>query len=285
MRLDSNQTEQRYEQRTIAYRAAVIDESEHGVLDGAASQVGVMDAYNSVIAPGAFDGCIPEFLRSGHVCFNHDSSRWIGMPTAARMEGRLLRVSAEFYSDEFSQSIRSKIQERHAKHKTTDFSIGFRPNWDKTEYFDSGEKLWTYAVGLGIDMSLMDTSIRQHQGFCWLISDISELIEWGPVTAGATPGAAALGVRHINDLRDGSRAETSLENHLDLALAAVQGALGRFGAYADVRSSDGRAVSPNRLAQAEALASSLQQLIGKCRASDPNWNRLCLEIDSVLTGM
>lgn len=273
------------EKRTYTYRARLDDAAQNGVLVGYASQVGVLDAYSSVILPGAFDRCLPGFLKSGHVCFNHDWSAWIGMPLEARMEGAKLKVSAEFYGDEYSQSVRQKIKERQDRNLETDFSITFWPDWDKTEFFESGEKLMTYARGLGVDMSLMDPKIAGHDSYCWLIGEVTELGEWGPVMSGATPGAGATSVRSLNDLRDGSLAGLSLENHLDHALAAVQGVLARFADYQQKRELEGRQVSRDRLAQVAALKTSMAELELSCRADDPAWRKLQMEADAVLAGI
>lgn len=284
--LNMEPRENTYEKRVTAFNATVTEGTQNGILEGVASQVGVMDAYRSVVLPGAWDRCLRSFLKSGHVCFNHNGDKWIGMPTSAKMEGRNLKVSAEFYDDEFSQEVRRKLSQRQDANRETDFSVAFRPDWQKVEYFDSGEKLWTYCLGLGTDMSLMDSGIKNYRGYCWIIPEILDLAEWGPVTSGATPGAGATGVRSINDLRDGSLAETSLENHLECALAAVQGALDRFGDYANTRSEGGRSVSRDRLSQVEALASSLMELASSCRSALPGSDhKLLLEIDLALAGL
>lgn len=273
-----------HEIRHYTFRAEISDQG-NGVLTGIASQVGVIDAYRSVIMPKAFDGCLGDFLKAGHVCFNHDSSKWIGFPTSAKMNGRNLEVSGEFYDDEFSQSVRKKIATRLERNLTTDFSIGFRPDWDTVNYFGNGEQLWQYAAKAGEDVSLIDPSVREFAGYCWSIGRVKDLGEWGPVMAGATPGASATGVRSLNDLRDGSLAGLSLENHLDCALAAVEGAISRFEDYAEKKADDGRAASTTRLAQIEALASSLSGLAARCRADDPKWRKLQMEADAFLSAM
>lgn len=270
--------------RTYAMRVTMGAE-KHGALSGVASQMGVLDAYRSVILPGAFDDAIAGFLKSGHVCFNHNQDQWIGIPTEARVEGRNLVVAGEFYEDEFSQSIRSKLMARQDQNKETDFSVGFWPDWDTVSYFNSGAELWKFSETYGVNMSLMDSSIRDHQGYCWTIGKVRELSEWGPVTAGATPGAGATGARSLNDLRDPSLADMSLENHLDCALAAVAGVESRFKDYSEMRTDDGRAVSRDRLAQVEALAQSLANLAKHCRADDPKWRKLQMSADAFLAGL
>lgn len=272
------------EKRSYQFRAEV-GETGAGTLRGVASNVGVMDSYRSVILPGAFDAAIPDFLKSGHVCFNHEWGTWIGYPTEARMQGRSLVVEGAFYEDEKSQDIRQKIATRQKNGLETDFSITFWPDYESVEYFQSGAQLWDRCAGMGVNMAQMDPSIRSEEGFCWIIPKVKEIGEWGPVMAGATPGAGATSVRGLNDLRDPSLADATLETHLEVVLAAAQGALARFEAYAETRANDNRPVSRERLNQLEALAGCLTEMVARCKAGDPRLNKLRMEMDAVLAGL
>jgi hypothetical protein len=198
--------------------------------------------------------------------------------------GNRLEVEAEFYSDEDSQDARTKLTERATKGLKTDFSITFWVDYEQAVSFESGEKLMKHVQANGYDMSLMDQSIAEHKGYCWIIPEVERLGEFGPVLVGATPGAEAKGVRSLNDLRDGSLAGLTLAEHLETVLAAVQGASNRLSDLAAHREADGRLVSQARLNQAAALRDALDNLVNDHTPELASWRRMQMQADAFLSG-
>ena len=272
--------------RDVAFNAEVRASDQSGVLAGNANVLGVIDSYRSIFVPGCFRDALPDFLARGHVVWNHSSSEWIGTPKVAEERGRMLYVEGEFYSDSESQSKRQKLIERAERGKLTDFSITFRIDWDTVNEFRNGSAAFDHLVAVsGVPVAMLDPEMRNDPEPCWTIGRVASLAEWGPVMSGAVPGAVATGVRSHNVNEVCSRAEQgSFIRHFETVLAAVDGVIQRYREYADIRSDQNRSVSRDRFDQACALRDRLDELIRETRPDDPDWRRLQMEADAILSG-
>jgi HK97 family phage prohead protease len=98
-----------------------------GRIEGYANVFGVIDSYGDVTMPGTFAQDLPEFLSAGYLTVDHDwsMSAIAGDIVEAREDQRGLFFAAEFYTDEKSQAVRRKMQERIERGKTIELSIGY----------------------------------------------------------------------------------------------------------------------------------------------------------------
>lgn len=258
-----------------------------GILSGNANVMGVIDSYRSIFVPGCFRDALPNFLARGHMIWNHSSGEWIGTPKIAEERGRFLYVEGEFYSDAESQSKRQKLVERDDRGKLTDFSITFRIDWDQVNEFRNGAAAYDHLVAVnGIPVSMLDPEMRNDPDPCWTIHRVLWLAEFGPVMVGAVPGAVATGVRGENDFESlGSLSgPTAFDQHFETVLSAVDKVIERYRDYAGMRSNQNKDVPKNRFGQAVALRAKLDELIRSTSPSDPEWIRLQMEADAIVSG-
>lgn len=281
---------------TITLRSDIavrVDEGgAYGTFDGVANVMGVIDSYDSVWFPGAFsgNGALDAFVARGWIAADHDwdIDEAIGYPTAASESGNLLEISGAFHSTSRAQSVRAILSERPGP---TGLSVAAGLNWDRVAYFESGSDLWAFAQGSGFDMALFDPSIRVHDGYCWAIPEVSELREVSITLTPAVPGSTVATVRSaIDELREGSRAGLTLEDHLDGALAVLQGVGSRLRDYVADRAADGRGGSRARshqLSQLATLARDLERTLERGFSAPPKGDtlRLQMETEQFLAGL
>ncbi len=271
--------------RSFELRADAFRTEGHGGFSGVANVMGVLDSWRSVIFPGAYSPeVLREFEKTGFITKNHDWKEDVATIQSANSQGRELRISAEFHSDEESQKTRTKMQERAEREKMVGLSVGFSPDWSKVEDFDSGEKLLTYAKGCGADLTLFDPKLAEFKGYCWAIPTVSRLYEVAITSAPATPGSMADTVRSLNQfLNDESlHAGMTLEDHLNAVRAAVLSAESRLVDLAQSREDDGRKPFIERVPQIMALRDSLSALLERCEAQNNEPNDIRREIDDFL---
>lgn len=109
-----------------------------------------LDEYGDICLPGTYTRTIPEFLKAGFVSESHewDVRRVIGMPISASEDDKGFFSEAVFHSDEDSQKIRLKANERMARGMDVALSCGFNTlNWTIVDAssFDSELPKWIPA--------------------------------------------------------------------------------------------------------------------------------------------
>ena len=183
--------------KSYALKNAALNE-DTGSLSGYPSVTGVFDCYGDVIFPGAFQKCLPDFLRRGFVPTDHQW-HWdalVGFPTLAEERGNALYSEFTFHSDQNSQDARAKCAERMAAGLEVGLSIGFVMMPGQYLYFASGKELLAYAKQKGYDLKLFDTkAITAYTGQCCGILEIEELWEYSLTPAPANPQAMAVAVK------------------------------------------------------------------------------------------
>lgn len=283
MRIDQNEEEVLH--RNYGMRADAISDDGDGGFSGTANVMGVMDAYRSVIFPGAYESpVIRAFIDDGFGTGNHNWANDIATIKDARADRQFLRIEAEYYPTDEAQQMRLKVKARHERKKSTGLSVGFSPNWRMVEDFSSGEKLLAYAKGLGADMSLFDPAIAKYEGYCWAIPKVARLYEVAIASVPATPGSQVEEARSVKDfLRadESLRVGIPLEEHSRLLRAAIVGYEARLVEVAASREENGQTPFVERVAQIESIRDSLSSILERCARSSPDLQR---EVEDFLLG-
>ncbi len=259
------------QRRTYELRAESIASGSTGGGKGVACVLGVLDAYRSVWSPRCYKKpVLTAFVQNGFISDSHDWSEDLATINMASVSGVALNIGWDWYSTDCAQQMRTKVNERIERGKTVGLSVACGIDWDQVADFNDGQKLWTYAEGLGEPMDLYDPTIRKYKGYCWFIPEVTRLIETAVTPVPAVPGSMATEGRSLNEfLRGELRVDLSLEENLRLVRAAVVGVEARMQETAEARESDDRRPFVERLPQLEALRDSLSSLIERCAPSTP----------------
>lgn len=97
----------------------------NGSFAGYAAVFGNVDAGGEIIAPGAFAGALPDFLRDGFVAWGHDWAEIVAIPTEAYEDQVGLHLAGIFHSTPRGQEARTIAGERLAAGKRMGLSIGY----------------------------------------------------------------------------------------------------------------------------------------------------------------
>ncbi len=233
-----------------------------GVGQGSAAGIGNLDRQGDVLVPGCFRSALPDFIKLGAVTLGHN---WmgleIGMPIRAEERGNRLEVEWAYHETPAAQEARAVAMARLKAGKSVGLSIGFSIHPEGAAVYSSGAALLRHFRSAGVNMALIDEEeIAAHESECRAIFRIHELYEFAQVTVPANPQAAADSIKTILG-GDGSRAALPLSQHLEAALAAVEGAAARLADVQAKRQEDGRTVSTKRMDQARELRLRLDRLL------------------------
>lgn len=258
--------------RSYALRVDTLSDDGPGGGEGTACAMGVIDSYRSVWSPRCFGkDILKKSVSDGFMTPNHAWEDDCGTIEGLRVAKNELKIEWLFYTDEDSQKIRTKCKDRQDRGKSIGLSIGASVNWSKCADFDSGEKLWTYAEGLGEDMSLYDPTIRKHKGYCWIIPEVTRLFEVAITNAPAVPGSKATEVRSLDDLLSGEPlGGLPFGEHLERVLGALVGVEGRALEIEELRAGKGERIGRDNLGRIVALRDSLTGLIERSGNPQPD---------------
>ncbi len=184
--------------RSFAMRVDSMSDDGAGGGVGTACVLGVIDSYRSVWSPRGFSKpVLANSVNEGFMTPNHDWEDDCGTIDALKIARNELKVEWQYYTTNDAQQVRQKCKDRMDRGKSIGLSIGASVNWAKCADFDSGEKLWTYAEGLGEPMELYDPAIRKHKGYCWIIPEVTRLYEVAITNAPAVPGSKVTEARSL----------------------------------------------------------------------------------------
>lgn len=257
--------------RHFDLRAQATSESASGGGRGTALVMGTLDAYRSVWSPRAYSKAVlAAFVAAGFISKGHCIRDDVATIDKAVVSRNQLDIEWSWHSTEDAQEQRTKVGERLERGKSVGLSVGAQINWSKCADFDSGEKLWTYAEGLGEPMDLYDPAIRKYKGYCWIIPEVTRLVEVAITLVPAVDGSRVDQSRSLNDLLQDPSLLTGLrlEEHLQAVRTAVVGLEARLVDKAELAHSQDRAPFRERLPQIEALRDSLSSLIERCRGHE-----------------
>lgn len=224
-----------------------------------ASTTGTMLRIGCVFAPGAFNAsALKGFVNDGAILVGHD---WddlpIGMPISAKIQGNELVSVAQFHATEAGQEARTIAMERMGAGKSVSVSIGFTPDYETIQYFNSGAELLKAIEDANEDLTQYDTkAIKAWKYSCSLIRSVVELYEWSIVLVGANQKAKA---RQVQSLNGDSAHGLDLETHLEFSLAGIERALD----VAKLREQNGRRLSEDRqliIRQIHAVSGSVLEM-------------------------
>lgn len=234
--------------KSLKLKSATLDDR---TIAGSASAMGVLDRYGDVMMPGCFAGAIEGFKKSGFIPVGHNWMEYdkvVAMPAICEERGRDLYTEAKFHSTSFAEDVRTICKERIESGLEVGLSIGF--SVAESEYFSNGSEFMAWAKGKGYAMNLIDDSIASCEEEVRAIHQVKELFEYSIVTVPANPKAT---VFDCKDFYQGAR----LVDRLESVCAAADEALRELTNLKELRTADGRGLSPARMAQAKQLATSL----------------------------
>lgn len=251
--------------RSYSMRAEDLAGDGPGGGRGIACALGRLDSYRSVISPRAFGKAVLSgFVQSGFISDGHDWTEDLATIDSARVQNNELVVEWTWYPTDDAQEMRAKVATRVERGKDVGLSVGMWIDWSKCAEFDSGEKLWTYAEGLGEPMDLYDPAIRKHKGYCWIIPTVTRLVETAITLIPSVPGSAVSDVRALDDLPEGRpRGDLPFAEELDLVLGAVQAVEGRALEIEEMRSEQNGRIGRDNLKRIEALRDSLSAILAR----------------------
>lgn len=270
--------------RSFELRAESMKDDGNGGGKGIACALGRLDSYRSVWSPRAFaKPILSAFVDSGFISDSHDWTDDLATIDAAAVRGNNLEIEWTWYPTDDAQEMRKKVGCRIERNKSVGLSIGAMIDWALCADFDTGEKLWTYAEGLGEPMDLYDPAIRKHKGYCWIIPKVTRLVEAAITQIPAVPGSAVSEIRAMNDLKQSdSRGELSFADELDMVLGAVQAVEGRALEIEALRSETNGRIGRDNVARLLALRSSIDALIQRSHSrSDAGRDALAERLETI----
>ena len=113
------------ERKTITI-GSVKSVSDEGILTGYGAVFGNVDLQGDVIAPGAFEESIQDFIADGYLMADHDWQKRIGTIETAREDTKGLYFEAKFHTTAFAQEFKKVIKERIERGKKVALSIGYK---------------------------------------------------------------------------------------------------------------------------------------------------------------
>lgn len=230
-----------------------------------ASTTGNADRYGRVIFPGAFKSACKSFVSDGFVAIGHD---WDGLPIAfpisAAEQGNELVCTAEFHSTQEAQDARTVCMERMSANKTVPVSVGFLPDDEGYQYFETGGKLLDFASANGYDTKLFDAKAINGLGWCMGIFNVAALLEWSIVCVPANTKARGTAVASLTALATGDL-DAPFADHLESVLAAVSGIANRAGDWAALRTADDKPLNRDRVSQLAMIRDRLDEIVAAAK--------------------
>jgi uncharacterized protein len=237
---------------------------DDGEFSGYASVFGNLDRQGDVVLPGAFAAAIPDFLKDGVVCWQHDWEEPIGKPIECKEDATGLFVRASILPTE--QGKDALILMRGGV--VTKLSFGFDVKSCTRLYGEACDPYFSTEMSDGEKAEYREYGIR-------LLTQVDPLYEISPVTVPANNSATITAVKRDAVSGGGAHAALTLADESDAALAACEGLITRLTNLKAIRSEDGRPLSQVARAHATGLAERLvkaQDQLGALLAerADPN---------------
>lgn len=214
--------------------------SQEGIFEGYASTFGNIDRMGDIVVKGAFLESIPEFLKNGVICWQHDWSIPIGVPTYAAEDNFGLYVKGKISDTQAGRECRTLMIDKVIKK----LSIGFG-----TELYDNltAQNIETYLTNYeDADESDIQKAVNGGRALIKL-----DLLEFSPVSIPANELA------DITFAKGASLAGVTFDNHSDKVLAACKEYITRITEIRDIRKKDGRELSEANRTRLRVICDSL----------------------------
>lgn len=225
-----------------------------GFIEGYAAGIHNIDRTGDMILPGAFTDSLPDFLKDGVICWQHDWATPIGKPTEAREDSYGLfskaRISKTRAGEDCMTLIRDGVVNK--------LSIGYRV---KDYQWVDRAGLVAYLTGSGLSAGKQSDILRQYDeadlNELFLLKKI-KLYEYSPVTIPANPNASITAAKSLlAGLRFGDQ--------LQAVLAAVKEVTTHAEELKTLREQDNRTLSAERRESLHEIAGELDRLIPALR--------------------
>lgn len=203
-----------------------------GWITGYANVKNVVDRVGDMVVDGAYKE-LDSLIKDGWGACSHDWSEAIGTIAEAKEDAKGLWIKIDFHSDDDSQKIRTRCQERKARGKSIFFSIGYATLEYTEEVIEEKETRILKAI------KVYEVSI--------VLAPANELSE-------------ADGLKQVF----GAGERSPLDAKLNGALLAVADAAEHFKSHADMKDQSGRRINPEKVAKAKELHQALGELIAGC---------------------
>lgn len=222
-----------------------------GTFSGYAAGILNIDRTGDMILPGAFTDTLPEFLKEGVVCWQHDWATPIGQPVKAYEDDYGLMTESRISNTTAGRDCMTLIRDGVIKK----MSIGYRVQ--DYEWVDRAGLLSWLGVS-GLSETNQVSILTQFDGAglseLFLLKKI-KLFEYSPVTIPANPNAVITGAKGL-----------PFAEHSEAVLTAVKELSDRVKAIHALRTSQGKAANSAHVEQCQSIASDMEAMCGTLRA-------------------
>lgn len=223
-----------------------------GEFSGYAAGILNIDRTGDMILPGAFTDTLPEFLKEGVVCWQHDWSTPIGQPLEAYEDSYGLMTKSRISNTTTGRDCMTLIRDGVIKK----MSIGYRVQ--DYEWVDRAGLL-SWLGSSKLDETKQISILTQFDGMglseLFLLKRI-KLFEYSPVSIPANPNAVITGAKGL-----------SFADHSKAVLTAVRELSDRIKAIRDLRKSENpkKAANPAHIESCHSMANDMEEMCGTLR--------------------
>jgi phage head maturation protease len=180
--------------------------------------------------PGCFARDLPSFLETGFIGgINHDWDNPIGKPLSAQETGEGLESSAQLSQTTAGKDAHILLKDRVIQK----LSIGYEPL--EYKFLDTEKAVRNHWDSVGWEPSPADLARSKYGA---VLMERVKLIEYSPVTR---PGNSRTNISNV--LAAPPAGAATMEEQIEMALAADEELLERVKGLLDKRSADGRKLS------------------------------------------
>lgn len=224
------------------FKAASAAEGYAGEFTGYAAGILNVDHTGDMILPGAFTATLPEFLKDGVVCWQHDWATPIGKPMEAREDGYGLLTRSRISDTSTGRDCMTLIRDGVIKK----LSIGYRVQ--DYEWVDR-RGLLGWLAGSGLDESKQIQILTEFDGEglseLFLLKQI-QLFEYSPVTIPANSNATITAAKGL-----------PFAKHSEAVVTAVRELSERIKAIHALRTAQGKAANASHVEHCREIQAML----------------------------
>lgn len=211
-----------------------------------------VDAYGTIMARGCVDKHLEYFRSNGFLAgLNHDWDHPAGSIDSAEVDGKGLKVKASIIDTASGCDLRKIMAAGICKKMSFGFDILSRT------YLEKPEQVEEYWRSVGYSPSSDDQANCKYGAV--LINEV-KIYEASPVMVPGNDQADITAVR-----ADGTIGPMPLESHLLAVRDTVDELCDRLEKVAEMRSKDGRSLSPDKRAQLSAIQARIDKATAACQ--------------------
>lgn len=233
-----------------------------GGFEGYISRWGELDDGGDIVAKGAHEDTLDQFLQNGFLTNNHDwtFASILGYPVKAAEDDEGTLVGFEFHSTPDAQAARIKTAERMKAGKSARLSMGYQPTAAITiAPADYATEIPKYSKPAFIAANI-EKAGRFPQVRILLKDDLFEGALVGmPMLASAAVTSVKSALASLDD-------ELPYSENLRIVVDAVRMLSDRTKARIDMRVKEGRVFSSANMTEMEDMASTLENMAKRMRS-------------------